>query len=586
MWTAGGRILGTTIIALALHAGDVACAATGEILSEEAPAELPGTSVAGALPQGLPPPEGDPAADVPRGPRDADIPPTAEAEGTESGTANDTATASPVEPVAPSEIAGTIRARLEARAEPSSRGTLAGPSRQEQEAIAAFYTGRDFAPLWFSEGRPVAAVAPVIARLQRASEDALDLAAFPLPSTEVTTAEAIAEADIALTDAVVAYGRQASGSRVDPGRISRLIGARPEVADAAVVLALVSTAGDDAGEALRRFNPPHAPYAALRDRLEELRRDRKAAARAARIPEGPVLRVGMRDPRVTLVRGRLSLAATGDAAANSLYDAKVAAAVARFQKANGLEGSGLLNTQTVAMLSGARPSRIEAEVIANMERWRWMPRELGETRIEVNIPDFEAVVVEQGTIIQRHRVVVGKEKTPTPIFSESMRYLIVNPYWNIPPSIIRNEYGSDPGRLRSHGYEVFSREGRLAARQAPGEKNALGRIKFMFPNDYAVYMHDTPSRALFGQERRAYSHGCVRVDEPFRFAETVLGKGWSKARLEKLIGGKERYVTLPKALPVHIQYFTAYVDGAGELRTREDLYGYSRRVRAALGLEG
>lgn len=584
MWTAGGRILGTTIIVLTLHVGDAGLAETAENRARDPAADPPGTSVAAALPQGLAQPVSDPAPDSPRDMDDAAAAPAAEAD--RPGTASETETAPAAQLAIRSDIAGAIRAHLEARAVTGTHGPLADSSSKEREAIAAFYTGRDFAPLWFPEGRPIAAVAPVIARLERATEDALDLAAYPLPSPEVATAEAIAEADIALTDAVVAYGRQASGSRIDPSRISHLIGARPEVADAAVVLALVSTAGEEAGEALHRFNPPHAPYAALRDRLEQLRRDRTMVGRAARIPEGPVLRVGMRDPRVMLVRGRLSLATSSDAGADSLYDSKVAAAVARFQKANGLEGSGLLNTQTLAALSGTRPSRIEAEVIANMERWRWMPRELGETRIEVNIPDFEAVVVEHGSVIQRHRVVVGKEKTPTPIFSQAMRYLIVNPYWNIPPSIIRNEFGSDAGRLRSHGYEVFSREGRLAARQAPGEKNALGRIKFMFPNDYSVYMHDTPSRALFGEERRAYSHGCVRVDDPFRFGATVLGKGWSEARLEKLIGGKERYVNLPKALPVHIQYFTTYVDGAGELRTREDIYGYSRRVRAALGLEG
>jgi len=588
MWVSGGRIIGTTIIVLTLQSGRIARAETGEALSSPAAAVRSGTAVAAAVPLGLPQPAQDPAPDLHQDPRGADPAPDAEADRSGSAPAAraEDGAAGETEMSSRAEIAAALRARLEARAEPRTDGPLAVPSRKEREAIAAVYTGRDFAPLWFVEGGPIAAAAPVIARLARAADDGLDLSAYPLPSTQVRAAEAIAAADIALTDAVVAYGRQASGSRVDPSKISRLIGTRPEVADAAVVLALVASAGERAGDTLRRFNPPHAPYGALRDRLEELRRHRSAAPRAASIPEGPVLRVGMRDPRVPLVRDRLSLAATSVDATDRLYDTKVAAAVARFQKANGLEGSGLLNPQTLAALSGMRPSRIEAEIIANMERWRWMPRDLGETRIEVNIPDFEAVVVEHGTIVQRHRVVVGKEKTPTPIFSEAMRYLIVNPYWNIPPSIIKNEFGSSPGRLRGHGYEVFSRDGQLAARQPPGEKNALGRIKFMFPNNYSVYIHDTPSRALFGEERRAYSHGCVRIDDPFRFAETVLGKGWTEARLARLIGGKERYVNLPQALPVHIQYFTAYVDAAGELQTREDIYGYSRRVRAALGLEG
>jgi murein L,D-transpeptidase YcbB/YkuD len=603
MWASGVRIIGTSIITLTLHTGVAARAETADNQSAKTARDRPEASLAAVLPLALPQQStADTVLDDPRETTDADAAPgAAPAEsgsvtspGPDADAAKESGTA-PIleerivaaEPFSRSEITAALRALLETRAPPSGERAKTGASSQEREAIAAFYTGREFAPLWFVDGAPVAAVAPVIARLRRAADDGLDPAAFALPSTTFETAEAIAAADIALTDAVVAYGRQASGSRVDPSKISRLIASRPEVADGAVVLALVASAGEQAGEALWNFNPPHPAYAALRRRLESLRRHRApAAARVTSIPSGPVLRVGMRDPRVPLVRARLSLDEARTEATNSLYDTKVAAAVASFQKANGLQGSGVLTSRTLAALSGAHPSRVEAEIIANMERWRWMPRDLGESRIEVNIPDFEAVVVEDGNIVQRHRVVVGKEKTPTPIFSEEMRYLIVNPYWNVPPSIIKNELTSSSGRLTARGFESFYRNGQLVVRQPPGERNALGRIKFMFPNPYAVYMHDTPSRALFSEARRAYSHGCVRVDEPFRFAETILGKGWTETRLRKLIGSKERYVTLPKPLPVHIQYFTAFVDDAGELQTREDIYGYSRRVRAALGLEG
>lgn len=494
---------------------------------------------------------------------------------------------------APPSINMALKAALEARANPEVQGPLAVSSRKEREAIAAFYIGRDFAPLWSSDGTPNAEVAPVIERLSKADEDGLDLAGFPLRSFEGSGVEALAAADLALTDAVVAYGRQASGSRIDPRTISTLIAERPEIADAAIILANVATAGAEAGTVLGNFNPRHKAYLALREKLGQLPRRRAPTAREPHIPAGPTLRVGMRDPRVPLVRARLSLdGQRWDAPENSLYDTKIAAAVADFQKANGLPASGMLTARTLAAMSGGRPSGLEAEILANMERWRWMPRDLGETHIEVNIPAFEAVVIDSGRVVQRHRVVVGKEETPTPVFSNSMQFLIVNPYWNVPPSILRKEMlprlSADPHYLSRHGYQVFSRDGRLAVRQPPGERNALGRIKFMFPNDYAVYMHDTPSRALFDEERRAFSHGCVRVDDPFRFAETVLGRGngWSEQRIQKLIGGKERYVHLPKPLPVHIEYFTAFVDETGYLQTREDLYGYSRRVRAALGLGG
>ncbi|MDQ6703136.1 MAG: L,D-transpeptidase family protein [Pseudomonadota bacterium] len=484
-------------------------------------------------------------------------------------------------------VNAALKAALEARS--GLHSPLALLNRGEREAIAAFYALRDFAPLWFSGGKPNAEAAPAIERLKHAADDGLDVKGFP-QAFSPTTDEEIAAADLALSDAVVAYGRQASGSRVDPRMISRLIGIEPEVADPAVILALVATAGEDAGEELRRFNPPQQAYEALREKLLQLPRGRGAAGRDATIPSGPVLRPGMRDPRVPLIRARLSLddAATVE---DSIYDTRMAAAVADFQKANGLPPSGRLTARTVAVLSGG-PSSLEAEILANMERWRWMPRDMGETHIEVNIPDYEVVVVEKGDVIERARVVVGKEETPTPVFSDMMRFLIVNPYWNVPQSIIRKEMlprlAADPDYLHRLGYEVSSRAGHLVVRQPPGERNALGRIKFMFPNDFAVYMHDTPMRSLFAAQKRAFSHGCVRVDDPFRFAETVLGRanGWSAQRVKKMIGGKERYVYLPKPLPVHLEYFTAFVDESGELQLRDDVYGYSRRVKAALGLQG
>jgi murein L,D-transpeptidase YcbB/YkuD len=306
----------------------------------------------------------------------------------------------------------------------------------------------------------------------------------------------------------------------------------------------------------------------------------------------------MRDKRVPLVRARLGLDRgefeasqdpLEDSAQDLVYDTEIAAAVEDFQKANGLPASGHLTTKTVAALSGGASS-LEAEILANMERWRWMPRDMGETHIEVNIPAYEAVVIDKGAVIERNRVVVGKEQTPTPVFSETMKFLIVNPAWNVPQSIIRKEMlprlASDPGYFQRMGYEVLSRGGHLVVRQPPGEKNALGRIKFVFPNDYSVYMHDTPLRRLFASAKRAFSHGCVRVDDPFRFAETVLGSGWSEERVKKLIGGRERYVYLPKPLPVYLEYFTAFVDEAGALQLRADVYGYSRRVKEALGLQG
>jgi len=197
-------------------------------------------------------------------------------------------------------------------------------------------------------------------------------------------------------------------------------------------------------------------------------------------------------------------------------------------------------------------------------------------------------VVRHGAVAHRARVIVGKEETPTPIFSNAVQFIIVNPVWHVPPSIIEKEWGGDVSRAAARGWKVSYRHGQVSVAQPPGESNALGRIKFMFPNDFAVYMHDTPSRGLFSAPRRAFSHGCMRVDEPFALAEAVLGpgSGWSAERMRRLIGEQERYINLSQPLPIHIEYFTAYVDEYGELRLRDDLYGYSARVRKALGLGG
>ena len=206
---------------------------------------------------------------------------------------------------------------------------------------------------------------------------------------------------------------------------------------------------------------------------------------------------------------------------------------------------------------------------------------MGERRIEVNVADYSAAVMDGDTIIHQSRVIVGKPETPTPIFSNVMRYILINPSWQVPNSIIQKEMLPKLDYLSRHGYEVKTVGGRLTVRQLPGETNALGRIAFMFPNDHSIYLHDTPSRELFDEETRAFSHGCIRVEDPLSLAELVLGgaaKGWSEKRIEAAFGGPERTVFLPQPLPVHIEYFTEFVDEVGELRERPDVYGLTQKV--------
>ena len=467
------------------------------------------------------------------------------------------------------------------------------PQWREQAAtqaqVAAVYAARGGAPLWLApEGWTPAAYAALEA-VRAAGEDGLDLRPYPAPLLEPGDADSLARQDFALSQAVAAYARQASGARVEPGRISALITARPQVVSAAVALAETVAAGPDAGRRLAAYNPQSAAYRALREKLAELRRS--ASVAQPRIPAGPRLKVGMSDPRVPLIRQRFGLSPATDAGASPIvYDTQLASLVADFQRENGMKPSGVLTPRTVAALSGDAPDRLEATLIANMEIHRWTPRDLGADRVVVNVPSYTLTVYREGAPAHRARVIVGKPDSPTPIFSDRMRFLIVNPYWNVPESIIENEMrprlAADPDYLARMGYQVSERRGKLIVRQPPGERNALGRIKFMFPNDHAVYLHDTPSRGKFAASRRAFSHGCVRVDQPFKLAEAVMGpgSGWSEARVKRLIGGKEQTVDLPAPLPIHLQYFTAAVDERGVLSLYDDIYGYAHRVRQALSL--
>ncbi|HXZ18023.1 MAG TPA: L,D-transpeptidase family protein, partial [Roseiarcus sp.] len=188
------------------------------------------------------------------------------------------------------------------------------------------------------------------------------------------------------------------------------------------------------------------------------------------------------------------------------------------------------------------------------------------------------------SVVMSSRVVVGKRETPTPVFSDRMRYVLINPSWRVPDSIIKKEMASRLDHFVALGYEVKTVGGKLVVRQPPGDDNALGRLAFMFPNDHAVYLHDTPARQLFDEEMRALSHGCIRVEEPERLAEFVLG--WSEARLEAAIGGPERTVFLPKPVPIHIEYFTAFVEADGALEERPDVYGLAQRIARTLSAAG
>ena len=481
--------------------------------------------------------------------------------------------------------------------------------KRDRAALAEFYAERDYQPVWMVDGAYTPQARAVMTRIAGADEDGLDPAAYRLPpatigATTPAGAEIAASVDLVLSQAVLLYARQAYAGRLDPSSISKLITIKPLLPDPIEVLSTVSSASDGA-TAIASFNPPHEGYLRLKKALAEARAT-ETGPRLARVPEGKSMKLGLADPRVPLLRARLEVPAPSEAP--EVYDEALAAAVKSFQSSKGLTADGIAGNATVAYVNGTGRSHT-TEIIANMERWRWLPRDLGAFHIMANVPEYLVRVVENGEVVHTTRTVVGKMTNQTPIFSDQMESIVVNPSWNVPASITTKEMlpaaRRDPSYMSRKGYQVLANvDGKyrpidpqmvdwsnvnprqIMIRQPPGDDNALGSVKFLFPNEHAVYLHDTPSKSFFKRDSRALSHGCVRVQDPLEFADVLLAHqgGWTKQRLRKMIGGKEKWINLPNRIPIHLTYFTAFVGDSGSLETRPDVYGFNARVEKALGL--
>src|SRR5262249_37356480 len=243
----------------------------------------------------------------------------------------------------------------------------------------------------------------------------------------------------------------------------------------------------------------------------------------------------------------------------------------------------------------ADASRQIETIIVNMERWRWYPRDLGTAHVVVNQPDFTLRVMHEGNQVWTTRIVIGKPSMPTPLLSETMKYITINPTWHVPPSIVYNEYlpalAQDPTVLDRMGLRVSYSGGGVQITQPPGDGNALGRIRFNFPNRFLVYQHDTPDKYMFAHEVRAYSHGCMRVQDPAKYAEVLLNlvrpqEHWTAERIKRMFSHVEQDIQLqPTPVWVHLTYQTAFVDNAGKLQFRRDVYNLDSRTLAAIKSE-
>jgi len=458
----------------------------------------------------------------------------------------------------------------------------------ERKAIRDYYAAHNYAPIWIYDGRLTARAKRAIARLKDAAAEGLVAADYPTPDARAGSADALAKADLELTHSLITFARHLQSGRIAPRRVFAQVQYPEHDPEPAQILKTLTQARNiDA--ALDSFDPPHAGFRALKAKLAELRANAAASEPPDRIPGGKRIKPGAQDPRIPALRARLHVRGDPD---DTSYDRALYRAVRALQHRHGLHPNGVIDAKTIAILNGRTPDQVIATVEANMERWRWLPRDLGDTYVMVNIPDFSLKVVHEERTVWRTKIVAGKPQTPTPLLTAAMDNVIVNPSWYVPQSIIQNEllpqYRSDPNIFDRLGLEVQKgADGHINVVQPPGAANALGRIKFNFPNKFQVYLHDTPQKRLFKYDRRAFSHGCMRVQNPTRFGEIMLhlamnGPAPSERQLDSLFGRGEKIFRLARRPMVHLTYQTAFVDEAGKLDLRGDLYGFDARIHAIM----
>jgi murein L,D-transpeptidase YcbB/YkuD len=506
--------------------------------------------------------------------------------------------------VATDSLRPAIASRLE-------RGTPPGwvtPARWKK--MRALYRTFGDAPLWLESDGVKDRAGALLRAIERAPEDGLSMAAYPVDSIrrivegstrrDAPSAQELANADVMLTSAYVAYAADMLRGQVDPRSVSQEwhIGSQGQELDSALVHGIQSTSMDTA---LGTMVPQDADYQLLKQGYARYQQV-AAAGGWPTVAAGPALRRGATSTpaRLDALRARLQAegyltegdTTSGNVAAPSQstvappvapvapasrYDAALAGAVARFQKRHGFAPDSVLREATVRALNVPAAYRAK-QMAANLERHRWLPRALGMRYIYVNVPSFRLDAYDGGQQVLTMRVVVGDEyaEKATPAFSDSLETVVFRPYWNITDDIAAKEtwpkIRADPDYLSRNDMETFQEGGTTRLRQRPGDKNSLGLVKFLFPNSYNIYLHDTPDKSLFAKADRAASHGCIRLQHPDQLAQLVLGWSADSVRQMMTMGTDNHAVRLSTKIPVYIVYFTAY-GRDGQLHFADDLYG-------------
>jgi murein L,D-transpeptidase YcbB/YkuD len=483
--------------------------------------------------------------------------------------------------------------------------------------VRDLYAARGWFPLWIDvDGRLDQRVGPIIARLAKADEEGLTPDDYYVEQLQGLTRSAdprdAVAAEILLSAAVMRYGADVHSGRLVPRDIDKTYDITPKPVDRAA-LATAASMLPDPDAFLADLAPKHAMYQQLKSALGGY--EALAAAGWPTLPAaGDSVRPGQESDRVPVLRARL--AATGEFAGDPadksrLYDPVLVAAVEQFQTKHGLKPDGILGRSTVTTLNKQGADRME-QIIASMERLRWLPDDLGPDYIMVNLAAYSMNVVADGKLVRSMDVVVGQSDKQTPLFNSALTYLEFNPTWTVPPSIASKEYlpklRNDPTYLSSRNYKLFSGWGggsremsdgsvdwqgvgaggmrNLRIRQEPGPGNALGKVKFMMANNWAVYLHDTPSKSFFRQANRALSHGCVRLQDPIWLADYLLqgSPDWKADKRARVMGSwtPTTRINLPAAMPLYLVYQTAWIDQTGEVAFRNDVYGIDAKVMNAL----
>lgn len=477
-------------------------------------------------------------------------------------------------------------------------------------SLRKFYKARNFEPAWVTGNSATERIELARDIIHGARAHGLDPDSYVIEGAGIDvvpkTAARQAALDVLLSAALASYGSDLKKGRLATKPVAEQLLLAQKLVTTEALLGHAA-ASPDLAEFFADLAPRAPEYNRLRAALVSYRAMR-AQGGWMQLPAGPVLRQGMTDPVVEILRRRL--VATGDLEPTARYgtqfDAPLDEAVRRFQRRHGTTADGIVGRKTRYALNTSVEQRIE-QIRLNLERRRWMPEDFGANYIFVNLADFRLKVVERGKTVMDMKVVVGSPYWRTPLFSANMSYMEFNPYWNIPQSIVRDEIipkvQQDPAYLAKQGIRVLSgrdaerreispqlidwraagqRSFRYRLRQEPGPLNPLGQVKFMFPNPQNIYLHDTQARNLFNYEVRTFSHGCIRIEKPFELAAYLLGEKTPQPVQALLEGGRPKVVRLKSPITVHLAYFTAWVNKDGTVHFRNDVYGRDPPIAAAL----